>query len=409
VATTTTYQYVARDQAGGSLTGEIAAANETEAARRLRDEGKFVVRLDAQAARAGHRADAPSVRTGRVKKVEVIYFASQMAIMVETGVPVADALDGIIRQTSPGPFKRVLTELLRQVEGGSQFSEALARHPKVFGSMFINLVRASEMSGRLGETLSSVAAYMTRQREIVAKVRGALIYPMVLVAMSIGMVVFLMTYMLPKFIIIYKGKMDLLPRPTKILIAISNFMVDYWWAWSGALALIIVGMLLSLRTVRGRRIRDWLALHAPLIGPMYSKTLVTRSLQTIGTLTDSGVSVLDTISITRRIIRNSYFRELWDRIDTSLQRGQQLSAPMYSTKLFPRPIVQMIEAGERSGKVGMVMRKVSVFLEEELEHTIRSTTRMIEPIMISLMGVIVGSIAIAMLLPIFSMSKVVAH
>ena len=404
-----TFAYSARDARGTSVSGEVVAGDQTEAARQLRSEGKFVISIEEQGADQAQKAQAVPTGSRRVKKVEVIYFANQMAVMVETGVPIADALDGIIRQTPPGAFRRVLSDLLERVESGTPFSEALARHRKVFSALFINLIRASEMSGRLGATLSQVAAYMTRQREISSKVRGALIYPAVLVVMSIGMVIFLMTFLLPKFLVIYKGRMALLPLPTKMLINVSNALTGYWMFWLGGLVLVVAGVFLFLRTPTGRRTRDWLALHFPIIGKMLHKSLVTRSLHTLGTLIDSGVSVLDAVAITRRVTQNHYFNELWQQVDLELQRGQQLSGPLFKSNLFPRPVVQMVEAGERSGSIGPVMKRVSSFLEEDLNRSIQNSTRLIEPIMIIIMGSVVGSIAIALLLPIFSMSKVIAH
>lgn len=404
-----TFTYCARDARGSSVSGEVVAGDQAEAARQLRGEGKFVVSLIEQGAKAAQAAQTAAGGSRRVKKVEVIYFANQMAVMVETGVPIADALDGIIRQTPPGAFRRVLRDLLERVESGTPFSDALARHRKVFSALFINLIRASEMSGRLGATLTQVATYMTRQREISSKVRGALIYPAVLVVMSIGMVVFLMTFLLPKFLVVYKGRMALLPTPTKILIAVSNVLTGYWMYWIGGLVLLLVGCFLFLRTPTGKRTRDWLALHFPIIGKMLHKSLVTRSLHTLGTLIDSGVSVLDAVAITRRVTQNHYFTELWQQVDTELQHGQQLSGPLFKSDLFPRPVVQMVEAGERSGSIGPVMKRVSTFLEEDLNRAIQNATRLIEPIMIVIMGSVVGSIAIALLLPIFSMSKVVGH
>ncbi|HNQ21741.1 MAG TPA: type II secretion system F family protein [Phycisphaerae bacterium] len=400
-----TFTYIARDPQGNSLRGQLAAATPAEAARLLRREGKFPIELKEHA--AAPVETAPGSR--RVRKVEVIYFATQMAVMVETGVPIADALDGIIRQTDPGAFRRVLTDLLERVEAGTPLSEALARHRKVFTPLFINLVRASEMSGRLGETLGHIAAYLTRQREIASKVRGAFVYPIILVLMSVGMVVFLMTYLLPKFLVIYRGRTALLPTPTRILIVVSDALTGYWAFWLGGLLLLTGAAILFLRTASGRRTRDWLALHLPLVGRMFHKALITRALHTLGTLIDSGVSVLDAVAITKRITGNQYFAELWDKVDADLQRGQQLSGPLYGSALFPRPVVQMIEAGERSGSVGPVMKRICAFMEEDLNTSIQHTTRLIEPIMIVILGSVVGAIAIALLLPIFTMSKIVGH
>ncbi|MFQ5414877.1 MAG: type II secretion system F family protein [Phycisphaerae bacterium] len=402
-----TFTYVARDDTGTQRTGEVVANTESEAASALRSDGKFVVRLQ-QRKQDADAAGADSLTRTRIRRVDVLYFATQMALMVETGVPVAEALDGIIRQTQAGGLKRVLEDLRRRVEAGEPFSKALAYHPKAFGNLFVNMIRASEMTGRLGPTLSRIAAYMTAQREIVGKIRGAMVYPVALMTIAAGAVMFLMTYVLPKFIVMYQGREALLPAPTKILIALSHWMVAYWPYWTTGTLAAVVGTVLFLRSDRGRPVGHWIMLHAPITGRMYRKALQTRSLQTLGTLIDAGVSVLESVAITRRVVGNCYFERMWADVDADLHRGQQLSAPLYRSTLMPRPIVQMIEAGERSGKVGPVMQRVADYLDVELRAAILSATRLIEPLMICIMGVIVGGIALALLLPIFTISRHIA-
>lgn len=339
--------------------------------------------------------------------MEQIYLLNQLSLMVDTGVPVAEALEGILRQTPRGVLHAVLTDLLRRVEAGEPLSQAMSAHPRVFAALTVNLVRASEMSGRLGEALGRIATYMTRQREIISKVRGALIYPIILTLMSVGMVIFLMTYLLPKFLIIYRGRMDLLPTPTRFLAGISTALASYWPWWVGSVVVAAVSVAIGLRTATGRRVGDVVALHTPLLGTIYHKSLLARATQTMGTLIASGVSMLDTVAITRRVTGNHAFRALWDNVEQALQQGKQLSAPLYESSLLPRPVVQMIESGERSGQLGKVLARLAAHFEEELYRTIQHSSKLIEPALIVIMGTVVGAIATAMLLPILSMSKVV--
>ena len=400
-----TFRYTARDQAGVSSTGQLAAQSAAEAARMLRGEGKFVIKLQelTQAATAQQMAQMAGSR--RVKRVEVIYFLTQLSLMIDAGVPIADALDGMIKQARPGALRRTLSSVLRHVEAGEPLSTAFAAHPKVFSNFVVQLVKSAEMSGKLGDTLQRIANHLKGAREITSKVRRAMIYPIVLATMGFGVTVFLMTYLLPKFTIIYKGREELLPMPTQIVVAISNWMIDYWPYWSSGVVLVVVGIALGLRTARGRRIKDWISLHMPITGSMVHKALLTRSLHTLGTLIDSGVSVLDGVSITKRVAGNSYFEDLWDRTSKELQQGLQLSMPLYSSKVFPTPLAQMIEAGERSGQLGSVMSRISSWLEEDLKGAIAGATKMIEPLMILIIGSVVGGIAIALLLPIFTMAR----
>ncbi len=402
------YDYQARTSGGETSTGVIVAPSEVEATRQLRTEGKFVVKLE-------EGVDAPAavtqVRIGgrRVKSDEVIFFASQMAVMVETGVPINEALDGIIEQSSSPAFRGVLEKVLGDVESGLPLSLSMAKHPKAFKPLIVNMVKASEASGKLGPILDRCAGYLTNQREIRRKVVGALIYPAFLMCMSIGVVIFLLTYLLPKFTTIYAGREHLLPWPTKVLITISSWVATNWMWWSSGSVLLIVGLILYLRSASGRRVKDWLALHVPLIGAMLRKTYLVRSLRTLGTLIDAGVSLLDAVGITRAVVSNGYFEDMWDRVDDRVQQGEQLSAPLRDTDLVPRSVIQMVSAGERGGKLALVLERVSDFLERDLDQSIRRVTLLIEPLMIFIMGGIVGSIVIALLLPIFTISRIMGH
>ncbi len=400
-----TFRYLARDQAGVSSSGQLTASNTSEATKMLRGEGKFVVKLQELTQAATAQRIAESAGSRRVKRHEIIFFLTQLSLMIDAGVPIAEALDGMIRQTKPGALRRVLHNTLRKVEAGDPLSDALAQHPKVFGSLIVQLVRAAEMSGRLPETLERIAGYLTTQNEIVSKVRRAMLYPALLSLMGLGVVIFLMTYLLPKFTVIYKGKESLLPIPTQIVVAISQWMIDYWPYWSSGLVLLTLGIYFFLRTPRGITASHWLVLNMPVTGKMVHKSLLTRSLHTLGTLIDSGISVLDAVGITRRLAGNKYFEELWDQALRDLQKGQQLSAPLYNSKIFPRPLTQMIEAGERSGKLGDVMKRVGDWMEKDVKDAIASATKLIEPLMILIVGSVVGAIAVALLLPIFTMAR----
>ncbi|HNO77485.1 MAG TPA: type II secretion system F family protein [Phycisphaerae bacterium] len=403
------FDYLARNASGESINGVISAPTPAEAARLIRAEGKFVVRI--QEAAQVVEAAATQIRIGgnRVKSTDVIHFVTQMSVMVDTGVSITEALDSIIEQTESVGFQKVLKHILADVETGTPFSTALARHPKVFKPLVVNLVKASEASGQLGPMLDRCATYLGNQRETSRKVVGALIYPAFLMCMSIGVVIFLMTFLMPKFTGLYKGKEHLLPVPTKILMSISGWMTTYWMYWSSVLLVSVVGSVLFFRSERGQRPKDWILLHTPLLGRMFHRTCLTRSLRTLGTLTRAGVSILEAVGITRAVVGNRYFQDMWDQVDARVQDGEQMSVPLLATNLMPRSVTQMVRAGERSGHLADVLDRVSLFLERDLEQSIKRVTLMIEPIMIFVMGGIVGSIVIALLLPIFTISKTMGH
>ena len=404
------FNYAARDASGASLSGEISAKTQAEAARLLRGDGKYVVKLHQLAGQIdAQSAPVLTFGGGRVRQADIIFFFTQLSIMVETGVSLTEAIDGIVAQTPKGRFQTVLKGLVRDVESGESFSTALANHPKVFGNFFVNLVRAAEASGTLGPMLSRCADYLASERETRKKVKSGLLYPTALLAMAIGVTVFLMAFVLPKFLAIYAGKEAALPMPTVVLMTLTELLTTYWMWIVGASVGALGFTVWFFRAAGTRSYAHWLQLHAPLVGKMLRKSYITSSLRTLGILVDSGVSMLEAVAITRSISSNYHYRQMWSEVDECLHRGEQLSVPLFASALMPRPVVQMVEAGEKSGRLGAVLVRLCDFLDEELRITVKNVTQMIEPVMIAVMGCIVGGIAIALLLPIFSISKVMGH
>lgn len=403
------YDYLARGPQGDALSGVITAHTAVEATRALRADGKFVVRI-VEAAEAVDEAAALYTFGGRrVRGEDVQIFCSQMAVMMDTGVALTEALSGIIEQSDSPGFKRVLQAVLADVEAGTPLSTALAKHPKAFKPLVVNLVRASESSGKMGTMFDRAARYLAVQRETRKKIVGALIYPAFLMCMSIGVVIFLLTYLMPKFSGIYRGKEHLLPAPTKVLMGVSNWLATNWPWWSTATVAVVVGATLFFRSATGRRGLHKLMLVIPLLGPMMRKSFLARSLRTLGTLTESGVNMLDAVGITRAVAGNCHYEAMWDAVNSRVEQGEQLSAPLGEARLVPSAVVQMIRAGETSGRLPVVLDRVSEFLERDLDQAIKRVTQMIEPVMIFIMGGIVGSIVIALLLPIFTISRVMGR
>jgi type IV pilus assembly protein PilC len=301
----------------------------------------------------------------------------------------------------------MLVQMKKDVEGGKQFSDALMRYPKVFSPLYINMVKASELSGGFSKMLDKIAGYLNQQIETTSMVRGACIYPGIIGTMAIGTTVFLLTFVLPRFMVIFKGKEKALPAPTKLLLALSNFMTNYWYICLGALVAAIWGFMLMLRTDWGRLWFDKMKLTVPLFKKLFRALYISRSLHTMGQLLNAGVPMLDTIQITGEISGNTLYRRMWRAVYGAVKQGKKISAPLNKSPLLPRSVVQMIGAGEESGKLGEVLDEVSEFYSRELKAVIKSVTAMIEPLMIVLMGSIVGFIAMSIILPIFKLSQLV--
>ncbi|HZZ44622.1 MAG TPA: type II secretion system F family protein [Tepidisphaeraceae bacterium] len=409
-----TFAYIARDSIGTSVTGTLTADNVQEVTRMLRADGKYPVSIkpaNAAASAASSTAATGPIPSGGLKipRAEVIQLSTQLAIMVETGVTVPEALDCIAAQATKPMVKKIVEDLSRQIQSGTDFSTALSRHPRSFPRLYIALIRAAEKSGMLSRLLNRATAYMRDEQEIIRRVRGALIYPGFMLVFAVTTTVFLLIFVLPRFTAIYEGHSAALPVPTKILMGISSLLVDHWIIWATAVPSVVLGVMYGLKTKPGQRVLHYLQLNTPLLGKMFRKLYLSRGLRMLGTMGAAGVNLVDSVQTTHDLCSNSYYRALWDSVSKQIQCGKQLSEPLFESNLVPRAVSQMLSSGEKSGKLSQVMEAVSGFAEQELKEQITELTRYIEPIMIMVMGFIIGGVAMALLLPIFTISRVMAH
>ncbi len=401
------FLYEARDGSGQLTSGSLVAASLAEASRQLRAEGKFPVRIDPASAGAAAKA-SPAQSGGRVKRDEVIYFAHQIAVMIDTGVTLGEALETVAEQTTNPAFKSVMDDVNNRVQSGSSLSDALAAHRRVFPELMTSLIRASEASGTMSQMLERICIYLNKERETIKKVRGAMIYPMVMTLFALTVTVFLLIFVLPRFAKIYATRGAALPLPTQILLGTSSLLIDYWYIWvSLSAGLTVVGWWFFTRPV-GRRFVDLMKLKLPIIGPMFNQLYLTRAMRTMGTMIAAGVPMLDMIQIARAVTHNSYYEDLWDEVDQQVQSGSQLSQPLFDSSLIPASIARMVHSGEKAGRLGTVMERVAEFTEKDFDETVARCTQFIEPAMIGFMGGLIGFVAISLLLPIFSVSSVVA-
>ncbi len=345
----------------------------------------------------------------KVPRADVIQLATQLSIMVDTGVTLSEALNCIAAQVEKPNFKLLLTDLSEKVHAGTDFSSACAQHPRSFPRVFVALIRASEKTGMMGKLLTRATQYMRDEQETIRRVRGALTYPAIMMLFAISTTIFLLAGVLPKFTRIYASKGAALPTPTKMLMLVSQFVIDHSISLPVGVLLLAAGIYAALHTTQGLRTWHWIELRLPLLGGLFRKLHLSRGLRTVGTVAGSGVGLLDCVQIVKDLTSNTYFRQLWDDVIDQLQAGRQLSEPLFTSNLVPRPIAQMIQSGEKSGKVAQVMEQIATFSEQELKEKITELTRYIEPLMIAVMGAIIGSVTIALLLPIFTISRVVAR
>lgn len=387
------------------MVGALAAASLAAASQQLRAKGEYILSL-APAEERSKKGLSFSLQLSLGPSAKDIQnFTSQLSVMIRAGISIRSAIEGISEQAENPKFKAMLIQIKKDVEGGRQFSEALLRYPKCFSPLYINMVKASELSGGFSKMLDKIAAYLAQQIETRSMVVGAMIYPGIIGFMAISTTIFLLVFVLPRFMVIFKGKEAALPAPTKLLLALSSFMVNYWYVLIAALAIAVWGFILMLRTEWGRVWWDKVKLTIPLFKKMFRALYISRSLHTMGQLINAGVPMLDTIAITADISGNSLYRRMWRSVHTAVKQGKKISDPLNKSTLLPRAVVQMVSAGEESGKLGEVLDEVSEFYARELRAVIKGVTAMIEPIMIVAMGSIVGFIAMSIILPIFKLSS----
>jgi type IV pilus assembly protein PilC len=394
------FEYKARDALGKTHDGSIEAASPEDATQQLRRDGFHILSLEERSGGGG------GLFPKRVSKQELIYTTSQLAIMVETGVTLSTAIESILAQEANPTLKRVLSDLKSHVEAGEDFSRSLERHPKIFDHTYVSLIRASESTGAMAEMLDRIAAYLRKEVETRGKVKSAMAYPMVMMTVAIAVVIFLLTYILPKFTPMFARKGINLPLPTKVMMAVSETMLNFWYLWILGFAAVIAAFIYALRTDAGRTAWDKIKISLPMFGPLFRKVSISRSIRTLGTMLSAGVPMLESLRLTSEVSGNVHYRALWRRVEDRVTGGCQVCDALSGDPLFPSTLVQMITAGEATGRLDMVLEKVSNFYDQEVEGAIKTTTSLIEPIMIAVMGVVVGGIGMSMLLPIFSLSKV---
>lgn len=404
-----TFAYKARTSRGEPVEGTIDARSQAEAMRFLDREGKTVTDI-----RVGSKAvDADEIRVrhaaGTVRREEVISFAGQLAVMLDTGVPLADALDAFVKSTKGGGLRRVMGVVAEQIHSGVPFSTAIEEFPRVFPNLMVSLLRASEASGTMGAMLGRVSDYLAKERRTARQIKGALTYPMVMISIAVVVTGFLITWVLPKFAKIYESREATLPVMTSVLLKSSRAIIANWVPIVALLVAMIAGFCVFRMTRAGRRTIDTIKLKAPVIGPMFRLFYLTRATRTLGTLLASGVALLDAVRIVRGVTENAHWLELWSNMEHSMTSGHTIAEVVEDSWLIPPQTAQMIAAGERSGRLPEVLTKVAAAAEADLDEAVKTATQLIEPAMIIFMGVTIGGIAIALLLPIFNVANVVSH
>ncbi len=404
-----TYAYTARDKAGTIRKGSVFAIDQTTAAANLMERGLHPILLKTQnkPTQGGAGLTALLKFGNKVKLTEKVVFSRQFATMINAGVPITQSLSILQKQSSNKHLREVLADAAKRVEGGATLSSALAEHPDVFPSIYINMVKAGEAGGMLDQVLERLATQQEKDAEIVGKVKSAMIYPSVITAVTIGAFVFLMTVIVPKLSAIFEGLGGQLPWYTKLLLLISHSLTSYGIFIAAGIATAVILGVRYTRTPTGKRVLDRMMLKMPIFGPIVVKVNVARFARTFGSLMASGISVLEALNSTATALGNTVFQDSLHKIANEVKAGKSISEPLSRQNLFPPIVSQMVAVGEETGQLDEILLKLASFYEKEVDSVVAGITSIIEPILIIVLGSMVGFIVISVFGPLSALSNAI--
>ena len=396
-----TFTYTVRTPAGATQRGQIDAADRRAAALTLRQRQLIVTSLRARP--KDLRLNIPGL-TGGVAAKDLVVFTRQFATMISSGLPLVQCLDTLGRQTPNKRLADIVMQVKADVEAGASFTEALRKHPRVFGDFYVNMVEAGEAGGALDTILSRLAVYLEKSRALRGKVKGAMAYPAAIVAVAVLVMIFMLLYVIPIFADLFESFGGALPAPTRLVMALSSgvqSLILYALAAGVALAW---GLRWFRRTGRGRRLVDAALLKAPVFGSLVEKVAVASFARTLATLVSSGVPILDGLAITARITGNKVMEDaILDAIER-IKQGSTIAEPLRDQTVFAPMVVQMIEVGENAGALDAMLNKIADFYDDEVNHAVEALTSLLEPLLMVVLGALIGFMLIAMYLPIFEMA-----
>ena len=397
-----TFAYTGRARGGQTITGEFSADSMDAAVAALRREQILVTKINPlKEAAAAPRAK--KTKSKSVKAKDLAVFTRQFSVMIGAGLPLVQCLDILGTQAEDKNFGEVILATRADVEGGASLADAMKKHPKTFDSLFTNMIAAGEAGGILDAILKRLATYIEKNVKLKGQVKSAMVYPIAVIVIATLVVGAILWKVIPTFAQLFAGLGADLPLPTRIVIAMSNGLVRYMPFIVGGMVALVFGFRAYYRTTGGRMVIDRVVLKLPVLGILMRKIAVARFCRTLSTLLASGVSILEALDITARTAGNAVVEEGIQTTRTSIERGETIAGPLKQTAVFPPMVVQMIGVGEATGALDTMLAKIADFYEEEVDVAVAGLLTLLEPLMIALLGGIVGGIVIAMYLPIFSL------
>lgn len=388
------FTYTARDAKGELKSATLEAGSREEAISQLKKQRLNVIKIDEQVKKK---------KAGKVSMRDIVIFTRQFSTMINSGLPLVQAM-GILAEQSENPSLRDITkQVVFDVESGNTVADALRKHPGAFSELYVNMVAAGEAGGILDTILMRLAVFMEKNDALVRKVKGAMIYPGVIMTVAGGAIIVLLIFVIPTFQRMFAEAGIPLPLPTRVVISLSEGLQRYWWALGAGIFAAVWSIKKYYATQDGKLVIDRLMLKAPVLGDVLRKSAVSRFTRTLGTLIGSGVSILDGLEITAKTSGNRVIQDAIMESRASIAGGETISAPLKKSQVFPPMVISMINVGEQTGGLDEMLGKIADFYDEEVDAAVSGLLALMEPLMIVFLGVVVGGMVVAMYLPIFDM------
>ena len=401
-----TFTYVGRNRQGAVKKGELTAKTRDEAVDQLRKQQVVVTSLEEKSGGGKLKLNLGGGLTDK----DLVVFTRQFGTMINAGLPLIQCLDILSTQSENKVLRETVGDVKNSVEAGSTFSDALRRHPKVFDDLYVNMIHAGEVGGLLDTILTRLAKHIEKAMKLKGQIKSAMVYPTAIVGVAVVIISVLMVWVIPVFAQMFTemsgGKVGL-PGPTQIVINVSNFFQSYWYAMFGAVAGAIFAIKRYYATVNGRVVIDRLLLKMPIVGDLIRKASVAKFTRTLGTLITSGVPLLEGLSICAKTSGNKVIEEALMNARVSISGGKTISEPLAKCNVFPKMVTHMIAVGESTGALDAMLGKIADFYEDEVDQAVETLTSLLEPIMMVVLGTIIGFIVVAMYLPIFTMAQAI--
>ncbi|MFP4379314.1 MAG: type II secretion system F family protein [Candidatus Sumerlaeia bacterium] len=408
------FQYAARNAQGQVVTGSLDATSQSLVVRQLREQGLTPTNIQEGAAGAQAQESGSVIarkkkgKAGKVKLDDLVVFSRQFATMIRAGLPLIEVLDILSEQADKIAMREVLTSIEKEVEAGSSLTEALGKHPKVFNTFFISMVKAGEAAGMLASILDQIATYLEKVASLQRKVKSAVMYPATVATVAILITVFLLTSVVPVFEEIFEAIEGKLPIPTVIVMTASELVRNNGLIILGILVVTIIFLWYWKKTETGKRAIDRAKLRMPIFGPLFLKVSISKFSRTLSTLIKSGVNILGALDIVAATAGNSIVEDAIIQTKISIQSGESIAKPLAESGIFPPMVTRMIDVGERVGSLESMLSKIADFYEDQVDATVSGLTSLIEPLLIVFLGVVIGFIVIAMFMPLFKMIEYVS-